>query len=174
MAFRYAFRVARSGLRYAASRPALAAAATTVTGSAVAGFAWAKPSACQTSSLVDVSGLTKVAKTDDVGLLPQPTNPKYKTALVQIYVGSQPFGGSDKSASGHRYDSIPIANGMIASGMSCQLVHYVPEEHDAFIKAMEGFDAIIVRCNPGQINAAGGDQMKFDDAMRGLQKKGKQ
>ena len=129
MAFRYAFRAARSGLRYAASRPALAAAATTVTGSAVAGFAWAKPSACQTSSLVDVSGLTKVAKTDDVGLLPQPTNPKYKTALVQIYVGSQPFGGSDKSASGHRYDSIPIANGMIASGMSCQLVHYVPEEH---------------------------------------------
>ncbi|CAE7825509.1 unnamed protein product [Symbiodinium sp. CCMP2592] len=174
MAFRSAFRAARSGLRYAASRPALATAATTVTGSAVAGFAWAKPSACQTSSLVDVSGLTKVAKTDDVGLLPQPTNPKYKTALVQIYVGSQPFGGSDKSASGHRYDSIPIANGMIASGMSCQLVHYVPEEHDAFIKAMEGFDAIIVRCNPGQINAAGGGQMKFDDAMRGLQKKGKQ
>ena len=27
---------------------------------------------------------------------------------------------------------------------------------DAFVKAMEGFDAIIVRCNPGQINAAGG------------------
>ena len=27
---------------------------------------------------------------------------------------------------------------------------------DAFVKAMDGFDAIIVRCNPGQINAAGG------------------
>ena len=65
-----------------------------------------------------VPGLTKVAKTDDVGLLPQPLNPKYKTALVQIYVTNQPFGGSDKSASGHRYDSIPIANGMIASQMS--------------------------------------------------------
>ena len=26
---------------------------------------------------------------------------------------------------------------------------------------MEGFDAVIVRCNPGQINAAGGDQMSL-------------
>ena len=30
---------------------------------------------------------------------------------------------------------------------------------DAFVKAMEGFDAIIVRCNPGQINAAGGQSI---------------
>eukprot|EP00438_Fugacium_kawagutii_P023664 Skav206428 [mRNA] locus=scaffold292:632099:648782:- [translate_table: standard] len=135
---------------------------------ALGAAAFSKPTTCQAPVLVDVSGLTKVAKTDDVGLLPQPINPKYKTALVQIYVPSQPFGGSDKSNSGHRYDSIPIANGMIASGMSCQLIHY-----DAFVKAMEGFDAIIVRCNPGQINAAGGEQTKFDDAMRGLQKKGR-
>merc|ERR1711976_761749 len=34
-------------------------------------------------------------------------------------------------------------------------------------------DAILVRCNPGQIKADGGDQGKFDDAMRALQKKGK-
>lgn len=162
-------RAAGSKLRNAA-RPALAIAAT----GSVAGYVWSKPSACEASPLVDVSRLTKVAKTEDVGLLPQPTKPKFKTALVQIYVPSQPFGGSDKSNSGHRYDSIPIANGMIASGMSCQLIHYVPEDHDAFFKVMEGFDAVIVRCNPGQINAAGGDQMKFDDAMRALQKKGKQ
>merc|ERR1712232_1092496 len=32
-------------------------------------------------------------------------------------------------------------------------------------------DAILVRCNPGQIKADGGDQQKFDDAMRALQKK---
>jgi len=129
-------------------------------------------SQCAESELVDVSCLMKVGRTDDVGLLPQPTNPKYKTALVQIYVANQPFGGSDKSITGHRYDSVPIANGMIASGMSCQLVHYTPSEHDAFFKVMEGFDAVIVRCNPGQINSAGGDQMKFDDGMRSLQKKG--
>ena len=34
------------------------------------------------------------------------------------------------------------------------------------------FDALIIRCNPGQINQDGGDQKKFDDAVRALQKKG--
>merc|ERR1719316_447694 len=33
---------------------------------------------------------------------------------------------------------------------------------------MENMDALIVRCNPGQIKAAGGDQGKFDDAVRKL------
>ena len=60
------------------------------------------------------------------------------------------------------------------SGMSCQLMHYVPEEYDQLFKVLEGFDAVIVRCNPGQINAADGSQINFDDAMRALQKKGKQ
>merc|ERR1719282_474937 len=131
------------------------------------------PSQCDGSNLVDISGLTIVAKNDD-GLLPQPANPIYKTALVQIYVGNQPFGGADKSENGHRYDTIPIANGMIAAGMSCQLVHYVHTEHDKFFEILDGFDAIIVRCNPGQIDAAGGSQLKFDDGMREIQKKGKQ
>merc|ERR1719337_191723 len=129
--------------------------------------------AAATSSLVDVSSLTKVAK-DDAGLLPQPENPKFKTCVVQVYVRGADFGGSDKSANGHRYDTIPFANGMINSGMSCQLVHYVHDEHDKFFEVMKGFDAIIVRCNPGQIDADGGSQRKFDDAMRGLKKLGKQ
>jgi len=40
-----------------------------------------------------------------------------------------------------------------------------------FFSVMECMDAILVRCNPGQIKADGGDQGKFDDAMRALQKK---
>jgi hypothetical protein len=132
----------------------------------------AAPSAA-TSPLVDVSSLTVVAKDFD-GVLPQPENPKFKTCVVQIYVRGQDFGGSDKSASGHRYDTIPFCNGMINAGMSCQLVHYVHEEHDKFFEVMKGFDAIIVRCNPGQIDADGGNQRKFDDAMRGMKKMGKQ
>jgi len=122
---------------------------------------------------VNISSITRVAK-DDMGLLPQPKEPTYKTALVQIYVRSQDFGGSDKSSNGHRYDTIPIANGMINAGMSCQLIHYVHQEHIAFFKLCEEFDAIIVRCNPGQIKADGGDQGKFDDGMRGIRKLGKQ
>merc|ERR1719456_884986 len=118
-----------------------------------------------------LSALTTVA-TDDNGLLPQPAAPKFKTALIEIYVRSQPFGGSDKSSNGHRYDTIPFANGMINSGISCHLIHYVHGFHDLFFKVMEQFDALLVRCNPGQIKDDGGDQNKFDDAMRAIKKKG--
>ena len=69
-------------------------------------------------ALVDLTGLTVVAKETDF-MLPQPATPKFKTALINIYVRSQPFGGSDKSSNGCRYDSLPFVNGMIGAGMSC-------------------------------------------------------
>merc|ERR1719395_454445 len=121
------------------------------------------------------STLTKMS-TDNNGFLPQPEKPKYKTALIEIYVRSQDFGGSDKSSNGHRYDTIPFANGMINAGISCDLIHYVHDEHDKFFNVIKDrkFDAVIVRCNPGQINDDGGDQKKFDDAVRALQKAGVQ
>merc|ERR1719409_1118491 len=56
--------------------------------------------------------------------------------------------------------------------MRCQLIHYIHEEHDTFVEAMKKFDAIIVRCNPGQINDDGGSQQKFDDSMREMRKLG--
>jgi len=80
-----------------------------------------------------------VAK-DNLGMLPQPGSPKFKTALVGIYVRNQPYGGSDKSNNGLRYDTIPFANGMILAGMSCQCVHYVHQEHDKFFEVMKQFD----------------------------------
>merc|ERR1719171_2143606 len=61
---------------------------------------------------------------------------------------------------------------MINSNISCQPIHYVHEDHDKIFEVLKQFDAIIVRCNPGQIKADGGDQKKFDDAMRSLRKKG--
>merc|ERR1719453_3040131 len=120
---------------------------------------------------VDISSLTRVAK-DDLGLKDQPAEPKFKICLAQIYIKDKPYGGADKSSNGHRYDSIPFANGMISAGMSCQLVYYLHIEHDAFFEVMKKFDAIIVRCNPGQIKQDGGNQQKFDDSMRELRKKG--
>jgi glutathione synthase/RimK-type ligase-like ATP-grasp enzyme len=120
---------------------------------------------------VDVSSLTKVTK-DDLGLLPQPAKPRFKTALVGVYVRGADYGGSDKSSNGHRYDSIPFANGMITAGMSCQLISYVHNDHAKFFEVCKSFDALIVRCNPGQIKADGGDQGKFDDSMRALRKSG--
>merc|ERR1719456_177399 len=56
--------------------------------------------------------------------------------------------------------------------MSCQLIHYVHDEHDTFFEVAKKFAFIIVRCNPGQIKADGGDQGKFDDGMRGIRKLG--
>jgi len=122
---------------------------------------------------VDVSSLAKIAK-DDLGLLPQPAKPRFKTALVEVSVRSNKYGGSDKSSNGHRYDSIPFANGLISAGMSCQMIHYAHEEHDKFFKVIAGFDALLVRCNPGQIKDDGGSQEKFDDSMRARRKAGQQ
>merc|ERR1719460_1520090 len=119
-----------------------------------------------------LSTITKPMAKDNNGLLPQPASPKYKTALIEVYVRGQDFGGSDKSANGHRYDTIPFANGMINAGLSCHLIHYVHEEHDTFFKLVRKYNALIVRCNPGQIKADGGSQEKFDDSMRKLQKLG--
>merc|ERR1719456_2005103 len=144
---------------------------------ALLGGGGAKPAAAapagafSSSGPVDISSLTRVAK-DDVGLKAQPASPKFKSALAQIYVRSQAYGGSDKSASGHRYDSCTFANGMIEAGMSCQLIHYVNEEHDKFFEVCKNFAAIIVRCNPGQIGADGGSQSKFDNSMREMRKLG--
>lgn len=105
------------------------------------------PAACP--GPVDCSKISVVGK-DYKGLLEQPAEPKFKGALAQIFVRSQPYGGSDKSNNGHRYDSIPFANGMITSGMSCQLIHYTHEEHTAFFELCKSFNFVIVRCNPGQ------------------------
>merc|ERR1719293_549796 len=63
---------------------------------------------------------------------------------------------------------------MISAGMSCQFINYVHQEHDKFFEVCSKFEAIVVRCNPGQIKADGGDQGKFDDSMRALRKEGKQ
>merc|ERR1719478_204022 len=123
------------------------------------------------SSPVDVSSLTRVAK-DDLGMLPQPASPKYKMAMLEVYVRSAAYGGADKSSNGHRYDTVPFVNGMILAGISCQPIHYLHEEHDKFFEVCSKFDALIVRCNPGQINQDGGSQQKFDDAVRALQAKG--
>merc|ERR1719353_2736362 len=107
-------------------------------------------------------------------MLSQPKEPKFKLALLEVYVRDKPYGGADKSSNGHRYDTVPFVNGMIGAGMSCQPIHYKHEEHDKFFEVCAKFDALIIRCNPGQIKDDGGDQKKFDDAVRELQKKGVQ
>ncbi|CAE7436202.1 unnamed protein product, partial [Symbiodinium microadriaticum] len=54
------------------------------------------PAAAACPGPVDCSKITVVGK-DYKGLLEQPAEPKFKGALAQIFVRSQPYGGSDKS-----------------------------------------------------------------------------
>merc|ERR1712151_148253 len=111
-----------------------------------------------------VSGLTYKAKHDD-NLLPDPRNPKYRVALVGCYVDSLPGGGSDKVHSGHRFDTIGIANGLKHAGLAVQIIYYNVNEHDRFFEVVANFHAVVMRINPGQNTANGGDQQKFDADM---------
>jgi len=101
-------------------------------------------------------------------ILPQPASPKFKIGLISIYVDALDMGGSDKLTNGHRFDSIPLCNGMINAGMSCQIVFYEHTNHEDFFKCIEQFDGIICRVNPGQIKAAGGSQERFDADLQAL------
>jgi len=121
------------------------------------------------SGPIDVSGLTKVA-TDNTGLLDNPAEPKFKVGLVECYNKNHATGGSDKLTNKHRFDSVPMANGVIKAGMSCQIIEYHHEEHDKYMAVVSQFDGIVVRCNPGHIDADGGSQQKFDKDMQELAK----
>ena len=108
-------------------------------------------------------------------LMPQPASPKYKLAVV----GYQAPGGfemnTDKSwvegrAENSRYDSVPIANGVIMAGGSCDLFDYTPDDHDGFAAKVKAYDALIVRINPGQLSqgTSEGTQMRFDGMRNAL------
>merc|ERR1712194_758599 len=116
---------------------------------------------------LDEFGMSYWAKSDDT-LLPAPANPKFKVALCASYATSHPAGGSDKLVNGHRFDTVAIANGLIIAGMDVKIIFYTVEEHDRFFEVVAGFDAIVIRINPGQITANGGSQQKFDDDMMKL------
>merc|ERR1739844_685119 len=113
---------------------------------------------------IDVTGLTYKAKSDDTAI-PDPEDAKYRVALVGSYVDSHPTGGSDKVTSGHRFDTVGIANGLKHAGIAVQIIFYNVDEHDKFFEVVDQFDAIVMRINPGQITANGGDQQKFDADM---------
>merc|ERR1719454_2413321 len=104
-----------------------------------------------------------------------PADPKYKLCVVQFKVPGAKNGGSDKGPDGNRVDSIPIANSVIKAGGACDLVLYDANDHAAFIKATEPYDALIVRINPGQLSQGTpeGIQAAFDDLMNEYITKGK-
>lgn len=65
-------------------------------------------------------------------LLPQPETPKYKMVVIGFTAPGGPEMNTDKDKTGVRYDSTPIANGVIRAGGSCVLTDYTPDDHDGF------------------------------------------
>ena len=123
----------------------------------------------------DVKGVRPVEILDGEkrvnALLPAPANPRYKMAVIGFTAPGGPEMNTDKDKTGSRYDSTPIANGVICAGGSCDLIDYTPDAHDAFASKIASYDALIVRINPGQLSAPGvaeGAQMRFDELMRSL------
>jgi hypothetical protein len=109
-------------------------------------------------------------------LLPQPANPKYKLVHVGFTAPGGPEFNTDKDKNGYRYDAIPIANGVIRAGGSCELYQYDAWKHAEFVEEMKKYDGYIVRVNPGQLSVPGtppNAQQTFDDFMSGLVKQGK-
>jgi len=104
-----------------------------------------------------------------------PAGAKYKLAVIEFNVKAHPNGGSDKGPNGHRIDSIPIANSVIAAGGACEIVKYFDDKHDEFEATVQKYDALIVRINPGQLSQGTlpGTQERFDKCMNSLIAKNK-
>merc|ERR1719487_459740 len=141
------------------------------------------PSSCATVTTTTMT--TTTTTTGDAGgadstyplsLLPSPASPKYKLAVVGFTAPGGPSMNTDKDKTGVRYDSTPIANGVIKAGASCDLIDYTPDDHDGFAKKLDKYNGLIVRINPGQLSAPGvvaGAQMKFDELMMKIVKSGR-
>ena len=91
-----------------------------------------------------------------------PRRARASTVLVEYNIPGHEggVGGADKGKNGHRVDSIPIANGVIKTNNYCFPVKFVPGDYEQFIKVAKGVDGIIVRINPGQMDAADAGQVR--------------
>jgi len=98
-------------------------------------------------------------------ILPNPLNPKYRMAMVGVTAA--PALNTDKSKEGIRYDAIPIMNGVIKAGASCEYLDYARfEDKAAFKKLLSTFDGVIVRTNPGHLPAEA--QNELDDIVQSV------
>ena len=131
------------------------------------------------AALGDVKGVRPVEILDGEkrvnALLPAPANPRYKMAVIGFTAPGGPEMNTDKDKTGSRYDSTPIANGVIKAGASCDLIDYTPDDHTGFATKLAAYDGVIVRINPGQLSAPGvvpGAQQNFDALMMATVAKG--
>ena len=94
--------------------------------------------ACKLTDLMGAKAVEMLARAterhDDVQ--PPPPSYKFRVALVEYT---------------SRIDSVPLANGIIKAGAACDILKYVPAQHDEFGATLGGYDAVVVRIEPGQL-----------------------
>ena len=142
-------------------------------------FSWEKPPTATTYIMKTGSGTHYHMKPAPVRyneLRASPAGAPFRLCVVEFNVPGARNGGSDKGPNGHRIDSIPIANGVIAAGGACSIIKYSHDDHKGFVAKVDGnYDAFIVRINPGQLSQGTlpGTQERFDALMNSQIAKGK-
>jgi len=111
-------------------------------------------------------------------LLPQPMGFVPRVALVEFDCPGGPTLNPDKNRAGVRYDSIPIANGLIQAGVGCEIIKYSPIRHAEFsTRCATDFDGVLMRIQRdslfGQRTEFGCAQEKLDELLQDLAAKGK-
>ena len=107
-------------------------------------------------------------------LLAQPlgSNNLKKVLLVE----RQPAPGTVNpqfSKNGHRYDTVPLANGIIRAGIACKVFKYSPANHATFLATMDEFDGCIVRFPTTELKEPVGVLETFLGGIAALESNGK-
>ena len=79
-------------------------------------------------------------------------------------------GGSDKGPDGHRRDTIPICNSLIAINVAAEPVYYSDQDWSSVYAKLTESDAVIVRVNPGKYD--GVTQGELERLVRGAANRG--
>ena len=102
-------------------------------------------------------------------LMPSPERPPHRLCVV----GFAAPGDADADATGARFDSVPLANGVICAGAACDLLEYTPQYHADFAEAV-GRYARSCAASAAAAARAGvdGAQERFDGLLRALVARG--
>lgn len=79
-------------------------------------------------------------------------------------------GGSDKGPDGHRKDTLPILNALVARGWTAEVIFYTDSARgEIYQRVQSSADAFVCRVNPGTIE---GGEDRFFDMLRDLNSAG--